>query len=167
MSVKSDEDEGAPDDPLASFEWALRRAVVFVTGHLGLGLTEAIYRNALAIELRNHGFATSCEVPVPIKFCGEVIGMIRADIVCQDEQARDDSETENPIRIIELKVAARITAAHSTQARAYLSRASKGSTAYVVNFGPENVQWQAVSAKETVEACKRKREELENAETAT
>ena len=156
--------EEPPTEHPARFEHELQEAVKFVTESLGLGLTEAIYRNAVAIELRNRGYTTSCEVPVPITFCDEVIGMIRSDIVCLDDNAEG-----TPSRIVELKVAARITPSHSTQARAYLKRARAGSTAYVVNFGPDVVQLEFVhlrSREETEQARKRARGEYENVEPA-
>ena len=123
--------------PRGTFERSLEIAVQDVREELGLGLTEAIYRNALAIELRNpcHGYTVSCEVPVPVEYAGEVIGMIRADIVAHDNGAS---------RIIELKVAAKITEAHMTQANAYLARAVAGSSAYVINFGPVQTELRAV-----------------------
>ena len=114
------------------FEKVLKIAVDSVQHELGLGLTEAIYRNALAIKMRYVGYTTSIEVPVPVVYSGETVGTIRADLVSYDKDGKH--------HIVELKVAAKITAAHVTQAKAYLKRSPDGSTAYVVNFGPEEVE---------------------------
>ena len=96
---------------------------------LGVGLTEAIYRNALAIGLRKRGYVkSSCEVSVPIFYEAEIVGMIRADIVI---------EVADTVHIIELKSVPKITEAHVIQANSYSRHFHKRSQSYVVNFGKE------------------------------
>jgi GxxExxY protein len=126
------DDDDETTSPGEQFEKVLNIAVESVQHELGLGLTEAIYRNALAIKMRYVGYTTSIEVPVPVVYSGETVGTIRADLVSYDKDGKH--------HIVELKVAAKITAAHVTQAKAYLKRSPDGSTAYVVNFGPEEVE---------------------------
>jgi len=101
----------------------VRAASTKVFSELKTGLTEAIYRNALAILLRKQGWLVSCEVVMPVIFEGETIGFLRSDIVVDQ------------MHVIELKVASKITDAHVAQARAYVERLPKGASAHVVNFG--------------------------------
>ena len=134
---------GEKDEPQSkTFERYLGRAARYVHNDLGPGLTEAIYRNALAIDLRHHGYLASTEVPVPVVFDGECIGTIRADLVTNELGPGPGRGLVS--RIVELKVAAKITAAHVAQAKAYLRRSPKGSTAYVVNFGTDVVEMHVV-----------------------
>lgn len=129
MSGDESDEATSPGD---QFEKVLKIAVESVQQELGLGLTEAIYRNALAIKMRFVGYTTSMEVPVPVLYGGETVGVIRADLVSYDRDGKH--------HVIELKVAAKITTAHVTQAKAYLKRSPDGSRGYVVNFGPEEVE---------------------------
>ena len=144
------------DEAQVAFEACLERSVHRVQSELGLGLTEAIYRNALAIELRNYGHQVSMEVPVPVWFEEEVIGTIRADLVVTESMKHPHGTRVS--RVIELKKAAKITMAHATQAKAYLKRSPKGSTAHVINFGPEDVGLQTID-QNCAERRKRAREE--------
>lgn len=106
-----------------SFRETLLSCTTEVVSELGSGLTEALYRNALAISLKQKGCEVSCEVVVPIVFQEEIIGAMRADLVV------------DKIRVVELKVAAKITEGHLQQTRAYLRRMPDGSTGHVINFG--------------------------------
>jgi GxxExxY protein len=128
----------------APFRETLLSCTTEVVNELGLGLTEALYRNALAIALRQKGCEVSCEVVVPIIFQSETIGAMRADLIV------------DKIRVIELKVAAKITEGHLQQARAYLCRMPAGSTGHVINFGgSEETMIRHVS--DVTSGCKRPR----------
>lgn len=126
---------------MEAFVQCLDLSVRRVLSELGPGLTECIYRNALAIELRKRVCVVSMEVPVPILFEGEVVGAMRADIVVTEVCAQTGARVS---RVIELKRTAKITAAHGMQARAYLQRSPENSTAHLVNFGPEDVEIQTI-----------------------
>ena len=108
-------------------EW-LKPAVEKVAEELGPGLTEAIYRNALAIELEKQGYRNQQEVVCPVMYQDHVVGAIRADILLKWDEPPCES-------VIELKVASKITEAHKEQCRAYLRRLPKESFGYVINFG--------------------------------
>ena len=142
----SDTGDEKQETPLERFEWNLKFAVTQVEKELGFGLSEAIYRNALAIELRalNTSTSVSPEVHIPVTFLKEVIGTLRADLVVR--HLPEDGAKTDAVRIIELKVAAKITDAHVAQAKAYLDRSPKGSTAYVINFAPGGVELRALVA---------------------
>lgn len=109
-------------------EELLKPAVEKVAEELGPGLTEAIYRNALSIELNNEGFRNTQEVVCPVTYQSHVVGAIRSDILIK----WDDPPCES---VIELKVASKITEAHREQCRAYLRRMPKESFGFVINFG--------------------------------
>jgi GxxExxY protein len=150
MSYETDETAAAAD-----FEAALSRSVKRVLDELDLGLTEVIYRKALALELREAGYRICTEVPMPIVYyMNETLGTIPADLVVYDDHWKLYGREIN--RIVELKVAAKITDAHVTRANAYAKRSPKGSTAYVVNFGPEDVE---IKKAIRTDASKRKRED--------
>jgi GxxExxY protein len=110
---------------------AITAAALSVRDELGAGLTEAIYRNGLALALKAMGHAVSMEVPVPVMYMNEVIGTLRADMVVDKNI------------VVELKCVAKITEAHVAQAQAYKTRIT-GARAVVLNFtlanGVENRQ---------------------------
>ena len=115
-----------PREP--SLDEVLQTCADDVYKQLGSGLTECIYRNALAQALRKVGNKVQCEVVIPVEFDEMTVGSIRADIVIGDYW------------VIELKCASKITDAHCAQARAYMDRMRGGSKlrnvcAHVINFG--------------------------------
>lgn len=105
----------------------LKPAVNQVYAALGSGLTEAIYRNALALHFASRGILTTCEVLVPVTYRGSVVGAIRSDIVLR--------LSEECQCVLELKVVSKLTDSHRDQCRAYLRRMPKQSFAFLVNFG--------------------------------
>lgn len=133
-------ESGVPRD----YDVMLRECCNDVCNELGGGLTEAIYRNALALALRLDGYQVSMEVVIPVEFQGEVVGSLRADLIV------------DKIRVIELKVAAKITDAHVQQLEAYLMRMPADATGHVVNFGNADFEVRAPGLLEE-EPKKRKR----------
>ena len=59
------------------------RAFYDVFNRLGFGFLEAVYANALEIELRLHGRRVEREVPVRVWYRGIPIGEYRADLVVE------------------------------------------------------------------------------------
>lgn len=123
----------------------LERTALTVATELGAGLSEALYRNAMAIGMRKEGCHVSPEVIIPVEFQGEVIGNLRADLIV------------DKTHVVELKVAPRITNSHISQAEAYLMRMPPGATGHVVNFGSEQPQVVQVAQAE-LPSRKRKRD---------
>lgn len=100
-------------------------AVLVVWEELGSGHTEAMYRNALSMVL----YPARMEVPVPVEFQGQIVGVGAADIVLYDQG--------EPFVVVELKsVQGRLTNAHRAQLRAYL-RGLSCQTGILVNFPVE------------------------------
>ncbi|MGE5522824.1 MAG: GxxExxY protein [Rhodospirillaceae bacterium] len=89
---------------------------------LGGGFLEAVYRNALIIELRKRGLDAHAEVPIVVKYAGEPVGHYVADIVVHG-------------RIIcELKATERLITQQEAQLVNYLT-ATGIDVGLLVNFG--------------------------------
>ena len=95
-----------------------------VYNELGFGFLESVYREAMRIALGQAGFQVEAEVPVPVRFRGQLVGVFRADLVVDGRV------------ILELKTAEAIGKAHEAQVLHYL-RASEMEVGLVMNFGPD------------------------------
>ncbi|MFM8657596.1 MAG: GxxExxY protein, partial [Chthoniobacterales bacterium] len=51
---------------------------------LGYGFLEAVYRNAMAVELKSKGFDAVVESRMEVLYKGEVVGTYAADMVVND-----------------------------------------------------------------------------------
>ncbi len=51
---------------------------------LGYGFLEAVYRNAMAVELRQRGFDPSVETRTEVHYKGEPVGIYIADMLVND-----------------------------------------------------------------------------------
>jgi GxxExxY protein len=105
-----------------------------VSNALGHGFLEAVYKNALAIELEQAGLGVGREVVFPILYRGENVGHYYADIVV------------NSTAIIELKVAEALGKAHSAQLLNYLT-ASHLPVGLLLNFGKPRIEIKRVINK--------------------
>ncbi len=95
-----------------------------VYNELGFGFLESVYREAMRIALGQAGLDVKAEVPVPVNFRGNLVGVFRADLIV------------NGGVIVELKTADSISKAHEAQVLHYL-RASLMEVGLVMNFGPD------------------------------
>ena len=93
-----------------------------VRAALGSGLTEAIYQAGLCLELRARGHAVASEIPVPVMFRDQIIGVLRADVLVDG------------LVIAELKTTARLTDAHAAQLAAYTRRVPGVCGGVLLNF---------------------------------
>jgi GxxExxY protein len=109
------------NDPLTE---GIIRVFYEVYNELGFGFLESVYREAMRIALSQAGFSVEAEVPIPVSFRGNLVGVFRADLVVDGRV------------IIELKTADSIGKAHESQVLHYL-RASKMEIGLVMNFGPD------------------------------
>lgn len=141
---------------------SIRNAAKEVHTELGGGLTEVIYKNALAIALRARGFVAETEMVVPVSFHGEFVGYVRPDLVVNKQV------------VLELKAIAKLSAANLLQLRTYLRHLSPPDNGLhletdargaVINFGPLDVEVQAATggspASPTLQQNKRRREQHE------
>lgn len=103
---------------------AIYAAAYEVRKNLAPGYIEHIYQNALVIELKSRGLNVSTEVPLGVKYKGNIIGEFRADIV-----------VENCI-IIELKAVSTLLNAHELQLINYLTTTGFD-VGFLINYGSE------------------------------
>lgn len=76
--------------------------------HLGPGLLEATYEEALTIELRAAGLSYARQVGVPVLYKGHLIGEHRPDLVIEGRV------------IVEIKSVERLNPVHQAQVLAYM-----------------------------------------------
>jgi GxxExxY protein len=93
-----------------------------VYNELGYGFLESVCEGAMMIGLRDAGLRAERQVPIPIWFRGEKVGLFFADIVVEG------------LVILELKCARNIDPAHEAQLLNYL-RATMVEIGLLLNFG--------------------------------
>jgi GxxExxY protein len=93
-----------------------------VYNELGHGFLEAVYRNSMAIAFSECGLKSEQEVPVPVWFRGERIGLYRADLIVEH------------LVLVELKSARTLESCHEAQLLHYL-RATEVEIGLLLNFG--------------------------------
>lgn len=93
---------------------------------LGFGFLEAVYQNALVIELQKAGLQAEKEKKIQVYYNNQVVGDYLADIIVEDKV------------ILELKSVKDLHEAHSAQLVNYL-KATGIEVGLLINFG-ESVQ---------------------------
>jgi GxxExxY protein len=96
-------------------------AAIEVHRHLGPGLPEVSYRNALCRELELRGISHACEVPLPIFYKDVEVGKGRLDILVEASL------------IVELKSVDALTPVHRAQVVTYL-QLTKLKLGLLINF---------------------------------
>ena len=94
-----------------------------VYDRLGYGFLEQVYVRSLGIALSDRGIESALEVPVQVRFRGQVVGDYRADLVVDGQI------------IVECKTSPGIHPNHEKQLLNYLA-ASRYRLGYLLNFGP-------------------------------
>jgi GxxExxY protein len=89
---------------------------------LGQGFLEKVYKNALAIELREAGINCDQEVPMSVLYRGLVVGDYVADMVVDGKI------------IVEVKAVAELSSVHEVQLVNYL-KATGLQVGLLINFG--------------------------------
>ena len=97
-------------------------AMYDVHNELGFGFLELVYKNALAVALRELGLRVDRNVAYDVHYHGFLIGRYSADLVVESKVN------------VEVKTARSIDTAHLKQALNYL-RASKLEVGLAINFG--------------------------------
>lgn len=100
----------------------INQAAYEVRLHLAPGYLEAVYRNALVMELRAIGLLALPEAPLKVYYKGRIVGEYVADII-----------VENRI-ILELKAVREISPAHEAQLVNYL-HATGLQYGVLINYG--------------------------------
>jgi GxxExxY protein len=94
-----------------------------VYNEMAAGFLEAVYRRALYVALKESGLNVDREMPLIVRFRGNVVGSFRADLVVNESV------------LVEAKALPRICAAHEAQVLNYL-RATILEVGLLLNFGP-------------------------------
>ena len=89
---------------------------------LGQGFLEKVYKNALAIELRDAGLTCDLEVPMSVQYHGLIVGDYVADMVVDGKI------------IVEVKAVAELSSIHEVQLVNYL-KATGLQVGLLINFG--------------------------------
>jgi GxxExxY protein len=95
-----------------------------VYNSLGPGFLEKVYENALCISLRKQGLTVDQQLPITVRFEGEVVGEYFADL-----------RVEARI-ILEIKAGEAIVSEHEAQLLNYL-KATGYQLGMILNFGPK------------------------------
>lgn len=95
---------------------------------LGPGYLEAVYKNAMVIELRKRKLSYQTEKPINVLYDGIVVGSYKADIVVDDRL------------ILELKAVSGLTMANEVQLVNYLT-ATGIDDGFLINFGADKLEF--------------------------
>jgi len=114
--------------PYGDVTEAVIGAAFEVHGALGYGFLEAVYRNAMAVELKSRGFEPEIECRMEVRYKDEVVGTYVADMVV------------NNTVIVEFKVAEEYRKADEAQLINELVATGKP-VGLLVNFGRRKVEF--------------------------
>ncbi|MCB9578381.1 MAG: GxxExxY protein [Polyangiaceae bacterium] len=117
-------------EPSAEIDHLARRvigAAIEVHRCLGPGFLEAVYEEALCVELALHGIRFARQVPVGVKYKGELVGEARLDLLVEDEL------------VVELKAVESIAPIHWAQVLSYL-KATRHRLGLLINFNVDVLQ---------------------------
>ena len=100
-----------------------------VHGALGCGFLEAVYQEALEIELRAAGLAVTCQPALELRYKGRLL----------KQKYRPDFIVEGKV-IVEIKAIVKLTAVEEAQAINYL-KGTGCKVALLFNFGARSLEW--------------------------
>jgi GxxExxY protein len=90
---------------------------------LGHGFLEVVYENSLAVLLRERGLHVQTQIPIGVRFRGQIVGEFRADMLVEE------------CLLIEIKAASNLAPIHEAQLLHYL-KATGIQVGLLFNFGP-------------------------------
>ena len=109
--------------------FAIIGAAMEVHRQLGCGFLEAVYQEALTLELAARGIPSRHQVELPISYKGQKLNTTyRTDFVCYDSV------------IIELKALSKLGSVEESQILNYL-KASGCETGLLLNFGTRSLEY--------------------------
>ncbi|MEO6457246.1 MAG: GxxExxY protein [Chloroflexia bacterium] len=110
-----------PDEDVDAWARAAIGAAIEVHSLLGPGLLEALYEEALCVEMAIRSIPFTRQVPVPMTYKGREIGLGRPDILVADAL------------VVELKTVEALAPVHTAQVLSYL-RATGYQLGLLINF---------------------------------
>lgn len=117
------------DDGRDPRTFAIIGAAMEVHRQLGCGFLEAVYQEAMTLELAARGIPSRHQVELPIHYKGQKLNTTyRTDFVCFDSV------------IIELKALSKISGTEESQILNYL-KASGCETGLLLNFGTRSLEY--------------------------
>ena len=103
-----------------------------VHGILGYGFLEAVYRNAMAVEIKARGLRAEIEKRMEVQYKGAQVGLYIADMVVSD------------LVLVELKVAEEYRKSDEAQLLNELA-ATKLPVGLLINFGRRKVEFKRMA----------------------
>jgi GxxExxY protein len=122
---------------------AIIGAAIQVHGDLGCGFLEAVYQEALALELAHQRVPFAAQVELPVTYRGRRLNAnFRADFICFDEV------------IVEVKALAALSGTEEAQVINYL-KATGVELGLLLNFGARSLQCRrfVLSKKDSVQSA--------------
>jgi len=117
--------------------YAIIGAAMAVHGELGSGFLEAVYQEAMAIELEERGILYQREVSLPLEYRGRKMSTsYRTDFICYDSI------------IVELKALAGLTSVEEAQVINYL-KTSGYQIGLLLNFGAGSLEYRLLVLSES------------------
>ena len=114
--------------------WKILEACFEVSNELGIGYLESVYEKALLVALRQKGLKAENQIPLQVKFRGELVGEFFVAVL-----------VERKI-LIELKVASGLTKENYAQTINYL-KATGIEVGLLVNFGNPKIEYRRFQNK--------------------
>ncbi len=121
MDYEEPKKRDEPGTEIDRIAFAVLCAAVEVHKILGPGFMEAVYDEALGVELDRCGVSFIRQPPIPIEYKGRIVGEARPDYLVAGRL------------VVELKTADRFAPIHLAQALSYL-KATRLPLALVINF---------------------------------
>ena len=121
---------------------AIIGAAMEVHRQLGPGFLEAVYQEAMALELKARDVPYLREVELPILYKGERLKVsYRPDFICHETV------------VVELKALTKLTSVEESQVINYL-KATGFSTGLLLNFGGASLQYRRFISSQSVKSAK-------------